>query len=176
MSNSEIRQKRAVAGIAGSLFLPKISGNPQQHLGLPGKEPPDLQRLSTEREAFAGSPLPTRRQRRIAARIPGRLLSPMTAQALTGLLGERVMKWTAAPNRVHAGPAQMDTELEISVLRKSRGRLSIVGLGKIRDVQHGRRRDHVFWGEGPNRRSCGGRPRSVQASGDHMCGDARVGD
>ena len=103
MSNSEIRDRRAMAGITDSLSLLKISSNPHQHLGLPGEEPPDLQRLSTEREAFAGSPLPTRRQRRIAARIPGRLLSPMTAQALTGLLGERVMKWTAAPNRFMLG-------------------------------------------------------------------------
>src|ERR1017187_5296700 len=103
MSNPEISQQRAMAGIAGGRFLPQISPNPQQRLGLPAKEPPDLQRLGAEREAFAGSPLPTRRQRRIAARIPGRLLSPMTAQALTGLLGERVMKWTAAPNRFMLG-------------------------------------------------------------------------
>src|ERR1019366_9488499 len=77
---------------------------------------------------------------------------------------------------VHAGPAQMDTELEILVLQKSRGRVSMVGRGKTRDVRHGRRLYHVFWGEGQNRRSCGGRPRSVQASGDHMWGGARVGD
>ena len=103
MSNPEISQQRAMAGIAGGRFLPQISPNPQQRLGLPAKEPPDLQRLGAEREAFAGSPLPTRTQRRIAARIPGRSLSPMTAQALTGLLGERVMKWTAAPNRFMLG-------------------------------------------------------------------------
>jgi hypothetical protein len=55
------------------------------------------------RRTAAGIPAELLRQRRIAARIPGRLLSPMTAQVLTGLLGERVMGWIAAPDRFMLG-------------------------------------------------------------------------